>query len=375
MTQRIPASADPADPLLAVDRAVADLRRGTPVALAADDGFAVLLAGEAVTADALARLAELAGAAPYLVVTGRRATALGLIRTEAEAVAIAASNWEAEQVRRLADPALGGAAAIPHPERVAVAARDGCGESAIRLTKIARLLPAALLATVHPAPTDAADWARRHGLQLVAGVRIAAYPTESARSLRAVSEARVPLAGAEETRIVAFRPADGGIEHLAVVIGNPDPAAPVLVRLHSECFTGDLLGSLRCDCGDQLRGAVREIAAAGAGVLLYLAQEGRGIGLANKLRAYALQDEGYDTYDANAQLGFDDDERVFLPAAEILRRLGFARVRLMTNNPRKMDGLAHAGIEVVERVAHVFPANGHNERYLDSKAKRAGHLF
>jgi len=381
MTQIAPDSADQADPLLAVDRAVADLRRGTPVALAAEDGLAVVLAGEAVTDAALARLADIAGTAPVLAVTGRRATALGLARTEAEAVTIAAATWDADQIRRLADPALGAAGAIPHPDRVGAAALDGCGTAAIRLTKIARLLPAALIATVDPAPADGAapadgmDWARARGLQFVDGARIAAYPTDSARSLRAVSEARVPLEGAEDTRILSFRPTDGGLEHLAVVIGSPDPAEPVLVRLHSECFTGDLLGSLRCDCGDQLRGAVREIAAQGGGILLYLAQEGRGIGLTNKLRAYTLQDEGFDTYDANGQLGFDDDERVFLPAAEILRRLGFARVRLMTNNPRKLDGLAHAGIEVVERVAHIFPANGHNERYLDSKAKRAGHLF
>ena len=124
----------------------------------------------------------------------------------------------------------------------------------------------------------------------------------------------------------------------------------MLARLHSECFTGDLLGSLRCDCGDQLRGAIEEIAAAGAGVLIYLAQEGRGIGLVNKLRAYKLQDAGLDTVDANEQLGFDADERIYLPAAEILRELGFATVRLMTNNPEKVEALARCGIEVAERV-------------------------
>jgi GTP cyclohydrolase II len=145
------------------------------------------------------------------------------------------------------------------------------------------------------------------------------------------------------------------------------------VRLHSECFTGDLLGSLRCDCGDQLRGAIAEIARAGSGVLLYLAQEGRGIGLVNKLRAYQLQDDGFDTVDANEQLGFDADERVYLPAAEMLRQLGFERVRLLTNNPEKVAAMTRCGIGVVERVPHVFPANGHNERYLRTKATRSGH--
>jgi len=185
----------------------------------------------------------------------------------------------------------------------------------------------------------------------------------------------VPLLDAEDTRIVAFRPSDGGREHLAIIVGQPDPKKPVLARLHSECFTGDLLRSLRCDCGDQLRGAIEVMSREGAGLLLYLAQEGRGIGLVNKLRAYNLQDRGADTLDANEQLGFDADERVYKPAAEMLRQLGFPRVRLLTNNPLKVEALAACGVEVVARVPHSFPANGHNEAYLDTKARRFGHLL
>ena len=177
------------------------------------------------------------------------------------------------------------------------------------------------------------------------------------------------------TRLIAFRPRDGGLEHLAILIGRPDPTAPVLVRLHSECFTGDLLASLRCDCGDQLRGGIAAIAQAGGGVLLYLAQEGRGIGLVNKLRAYRLQDAGFDTLDANEQLGFDVDERVYSPAAEMLRELGFGIVRLLTNNPEKVAALERYGIRVAERVPHVFPSNGHNARYLMTKATRSGHFL
>ena len=156
---------------------------------------------------------------------------------------------------------------------------------------------------------------------------------------------------------------------------SPDPAGPVLTRIHSECFTGDLLGSLRCDCGDQLRGAIAELARAGSGVLVYLAQEGRGIGLVNKLRAYELQDRGFDTIDANEQLGFDADERVYLPAARMLRHLGFGRVRLMTNNPAKVEALERCGVAVAERVPHAFPANRHNELYLRTKVVKGGHLF
>jgi GTP cyclohydrolase II len=174
---------------------------------------------------------------------------------------------------------------------------------------------------------------------------------------------------------VAFRPLDGGTEHLALKIGQIDFDQPVLVRLHSQCLTGDLLGSLRCDCGDQLQGAIKEINAAGGGILLYLAQEGRNIGLINKLRAYALQDQGLDTVDANLALGFDADERLYRPAAEMLRQLGVGSVRLMTNNPEKLGQLEACGIKIADRVAHVFPSNQHNERYLATKAQRSGHLF
>ncbi len=176
--------------------------------------------------------------------------------------------------------------------------------------------------------------------------------------------------------MIAFRPEDGGQEHLAIVIDEPAKDKPVLIRLHSECFTGDLIGSLRCDCGPQLRGAISEISRNGqGGIVLYLRQEGRGIGLVNKLRAYALQDRGFDTLDANEELGFDADERVYRPAAEMLRQLGFESVRLLTNNPEKMTGLESWGVKVSERVPHKFPSNGHNEFYLQTKKDRAGHLF
>jgi GTP cyclohydrolase II len=190
-----------------------------------------------------------------------------------------------------------------------------------------------------------------------------------------VSEARVPLAGAENTRVIAFRPGDGGTEHLAIIIGEPPRDRPVLTRLHSECFTGDLLGSLRCDCGDQLRGAIAEIGSHGHGLLIYLAQEGRGIGLVNKLRAYALQDAGLDTFDANQHLGFQPDERSYAMAGEILRQLGIGRIRLLANNPEKIDAIAALGCEVVERVPLVFDANPHNKNYLLAKALRSSHNF
>ena len=162
---------------------------------------------------------------------------------------------------------------------------------------------------------------------------------------------------------------------MAITIGNVDTSKPVLVRLHSQCLTGDLLGSLRCDCGDQLRGAIQAIEEFGGGVLIYLAQEGRDIGLINKLRAYNIQDLGADTVDANKHIGFETDERIYAPAAEILKQLGIKSVKLLTNNPDKLTQLSNEGVKVVERVAHIFPSNPHNEDYLKTKAIKTGHLF
>jgi GTP cyclohydrolase II len=192
--------------------------------------------------------------------------------------------------------------------------------------------------------------------------------------LELVSRARVPLAEAVDCEIAVFREAHDLAEHVAVLIGRPNLTEPVPVRLHSACLTGDLLGSLRCDCGEQLRTAVARIASLGGGALLYLAQEGRGIGLPNKLRAYVLQDAGLDTVDADQHLGFLADERRYDVAAALLLELGIARVELMTNNPQKIVALREHGIDVVGRISLVATTNTHNERYLRAKLERAGHL-
>ena len=357
-----------------VDHAIADMRRGGLVLLREQGAALLAQAAEAVSPESLTRIKGLSGASLSLALTARRAAALGLMPPPSApggAVLLrAAADVRAEELRELADPSAAQGSRLPLDD---AATATGVAAAVVELVKLARLLPAAVTAPL--SARNPVSLAEREGIILLDAADVFAYQAMAARSLRPVSEARVPLNDAENTRIIAFRPSDGGIEHLAILIGDPDPKAPVLVRLHSECFTGDLLGSLRCDCGDQLRGAIAEIARAGSGVLLYLAQEGRGIGLVNKLRAYQLQDAGFDTYDANEQLGFDADERVYLPAAEMLRQLGYERVRLLTNNPEKVAALTRCGIAVVERVPHVFPANGHNERYLQSKASRSGHLL
>lgn len=355
-----------------VGRVIGDLRRGAFAVLTGAAQSLVVQAAELITADSMARLASLGDGKVSLALTRRRAAALGLAPTPTGSggtvLLSLPPRTEASFVQKLADP---GAAAVGLG--IAAPEGDAAVDAAVEVMKLARLLPAAVVVML--APEAATRLAAAEGLFIADAAEIFAYQAAAARSLQIVSEARVPLVDASDTRLVHFRPGDGGTGHVAILIGDPDPAEPVLVRLHSACFTGDLLGSLRCDCGDQLRGAIAAIAKSGGGVVLYLSQEGRGIGLANKLRAYELQDAGFDTIDANELLGFDADERVYFPAASMLKQLGFTRIRLLTNNPAKVAELGKCGITVVERVPHAFPANAHNERYLRTKARRAGHLL
>ena len=329
------------------------LRRGRAVGV----GSLAILSAELADADTLAALETRSRAG--LIITARRAAVLNL----ANQIAAAAPDPEPVWVDRPDWLDL----ATPFKGPVRTRALDGDADSAraaIALVKHAGLIPA-----VYAVP--------------LAGAEIAVNcPSEAALALppavarvRISSRARLPLASAEDTQVVAFRPDDGGPEHLALVIGNPDVNQPVLTRLHSSCLTGDVLGSLKCDCGPQLHAALAAIAAnPGGGTLLYLQQEGRGIGLLNKLRAYALQDQGWDTVDANTRLGFEPDERDFSLAAAMFKALGVSSVALMTNNPLKVAGLAAHGF-TVSRVAHDMPPNPHNAAYLATKRDRQGHML
>lgn len=340
--------------LRSVHAAVAALRQGGPVLLR---GRNDLLIAAAETLDE-ATLAQMPPDAA-LVLSSLRAEAVLQQAVSPGPAAVTMPRWTVAALRGLADPTATqvatGLQAVPAPFDADVA---------LALAKVARLLPA-VLAIRSPA---------QHGAVRVDAADVLAHPDRSAGALQRIAEARVPLAAAADCRLVSFREAEDGLEHLAILIGRPEDDPAPLVRVHSECFTGDVLGSLRCDCGSQLRGSIDRMASEGAGAVLYLAQEGRGIGLANKLRAYALQDQGLDTLDANRALGFGADERRFLVAAVMLGQLGLHRIRLLTNNPDKVAGLAACGVAIDRRESLLFAGNGVNDHYLATKVQRLGHL-
>jgi len=329
---------------------------------------AVLAAGQAIRIGDLGVVSVETGEDPGgdLLISGERAAALGLGQRReaadpARPVLVRRSEWlDAATVRELVNPSRDFSRGPLGPLTLGALGDGDAATGALTLARLAALLPALWIAPAESAliaiPVDEA---------LAAGHRT---------HVKLAARARLPIDGVEaETQIVIFRAAEDGSEHAAIIVGAPGGRAP-LVRLHSECLTGDVFGSLKCDCGPQLKAALRLIAADGGGVLLYLRDEGRGIGLSNKIRAYQLQDRGLDTVEANRRLGFPDDVRDYALAAAMLRALGIGEVRLLTNNPAKLAGLENAGVRVAERVAHHMPANPHNADYLATKRRKSGHL-
>lgn len=350
-------------------RAKGDLRMGVPVVLCGAGGAALVAAVEALDAERLADLRSFGP--PVLAITARRAETLKARAYDGDLARIVPpADADLGWLRAVADPADDLRVPMKGP---LTSAREGAADlhrAALSLAKSAHLLPAALVVPV----TDALRLAVDLGLTLLVLDEIA--PALAALPPMAeIVSARVPLVASEAGRVHIFRPDDGGDEHYAIEIGRPDRSLPVLARLHSACFTGDVLGSLKCDCGPQLRAALAQMGEEGAGVLLYLNQEGRGIGLANKMRAYSLQDQGFDTVEANHRLGFEDDERDFRIGAEILRKLGFSSVRLLTNNPKKLAMMESCGLQVVERVPLKVGETAQNAGYLATKATKSGHLL
>ena len=346
-----------------VKRGLAEFRSGRPVIFSSQPAkFLLALPVDGLDAARLHAFEHLcAPATPRLVVTARRARALGIESPGPVALKLA-QGTSADAIFSLvadADPDEAVEFDGPADERAA---------ASIELAKIAHRLPALLVAEID-SPAGAMI---EPPLVVVTSEAVIKFRSEDVHSLEIAGEAKVPLQGGLPTRFVVFRDAVGG-GSAAVIVGQPDFSKPVPVRLHSACLTGDVFGSSRCDCGDQLRIALKRLNEEGGGVILYLEQEGRGLGLANKMRAYELQDGGLDTMDANMMLGFDDDERDYGVAVRMLQMLGCTRVVLLTNNPAKLDGLTKAGIEITGRMPIETPINSDNRRYLTAKASRAGH--
>ena len=344
--------------LIGVSRGLAEFHAKRPVLVTAKGEMLLALPVEGLDPERLAAFERLcAPAAPALVITRQRARALGLGASTSMALRLSARH-SAEMILAL----VGDAKTVGHFEASPAGA---AASAAVHLAKLSQSLPAVLAAKVE----------RVEAFPKIVSVEAAAiahFRDEAVRSLTIASEASVPLNTGTRTRFVIFRDAFGG-NSVAIVVGKPDVSGVVPVRLHSACLTGDVFGSRRCDCGDQLKLALGRLEDLGGGFILYLAQEGRGLGLANKMRTYQMQDDGLDTVDANTTLGFDDDERDYGVAARMLEMLDCTRVALLTNNPAKLDGLAKAGIDIVSRLPLEAPINADNRRYLTAKAERAGH--
>jgi GTP cyclohydrolase II len=344
-----------------VGRGLAEFRAGRPVVVAGAGETLICLPVEGLTKERLSAFRSLsAPIVPRLVLTSLRARSLGIAADEPVALELI-DDVDANVILALVADATSDHEFVPEPAGPAAVA-------AIELVKLAQVLPAVLVAETTATIVNAYN----PSIITVEAAAVTRFREKATQSLTIAGEAHVPLNSGVRTRFVVFRDAFGD-DPVAVIVGTPDMSKPVPVRIHSACLTGDVFGSRRCDCGDQLKLALARLHEAGGGVILYLAQEGRGVGLANKMRTYKLQDGGLDTVDANTTLGFDDDERDYGVAVRMLQMLGCNRVVLLTNNPAKVDGLAKAGVEITGRMPIETPIHSDNRRYLTAKASRAGH--
>ena len=350
-------------------RARSDFRLALPIVIRNGDSGALAISAETVREDRLAALIKMDGPT-VLALTERRSSTLKARAYDGDIARIAVppdanANW----VRAVADPASDLRMPLKGPFATERGGDPSLHRAAVELARRARLLPAAVLNEI----PDPDGFGTRNNLTIVD--LAAEGRNESKSGPIMIASANLPIRVHSETRIFVFRFDSGSEEHCAIEIGKPDRKAPVLVRLHSACFTGDVLDSLKCDCGTQLALALNHMSDAGGGILLYLNQEGRGIGLGNKVRAYSLQDQGFDTLEANHRLGFEGDERDFGIAADILKHLGFASAQLLTNNPNKVCMMEAAGIEISERIPLKSKPTEFNEAYLAVKSEKLGHLL
>ncbi len=349
---------------LTVSRALSEIHARRPVRIDAPGEALFTLPVENLDDQRLREFTDLCGPNGLeLVLTQQRARAIGIEATASVVLPLSAETRASDIFALAADNDRRGHSALQ------ASAAGRAARAAIRLVKLCRSLPAVLVANVKDVMVS-----RMPSVAGVAADAVDRFAASHGEALVVASDASIPLVSGSVARFVVFHDALG-VDQVAIIVGKPDFAEPVPVRMHSACLTGDVFGSQRCDCGDQLRLALTRLETLGGGIILYLAQEGRGIGLANKMRAYRLQDAGLDTRDANTMLGFEDDERDYDIAATMLRQLNCTRIVLLTNNPAKLDGLKKGGIEILARVPLETPVHSHNRRYLTTKAVRSGHKF
>jgi GTP cyclohydrolase II len=345
---------------IAVERALAEFRSSRPVVITDGDNAILVCGVEGLDSELAHDLDNLAHGKARLVLPAARLRRLGLDRTNPGVVSLPVVD-----AARIETLALKIESRVDAP----VSPLHAIDDMALELARMALTIPAVVTMPADLSVLPESLFVR------VSATAVSGYRTSQVKAMRMVGRAPVPLEGAPETEFIVFRGGEGLRDQVAVVVGKPDLTKPVHVRMHSACLTGDLFGSLKCDCGDQLRETVQWMSDNHGGILLYLDQEGRGNGIANKMRAYKLQSQGWDTYDADEVIGFDFDQRKFDFAAVMLTQLGVKQVSLMTNNPEKISALQQAGIELVDNKRVLGRPNPNNVRYLASKRDRAGHYI
>ena len=366
---------------LKIERAISELRRGGKIVISDPNSrYSVLLvASELIQKDTVQDLSERALSRPTIILSNNRCNAIGIQITDQSCSILIDKDWSLHDVLSLCMPLTGHK--IPIINGVIAESDESIVFYCLLILRQSRLLPAGLMSTVsNVAPENINQWAFNNNLIHINISDIKYYEKNTAESLVMSVKAKVPIAETENCEIIIFRPKDGGDEHFCLVFGktrqiDTELEHNTLVRVHSQCITGDVLESLKCDCGQQLKQSIKIMAQADEGVLIYLAQEGRDIGLLNKLRAYSLQETGMDTVEANEDLGFNDDERLYYPVKEMLSQLKITKVKLITNNPRKVENLTKLGINVTERIPIKINPNKYNKKYLDTKSKKSGHIL
>jgi len=351
--------------IIQVERAISDLKRSVPVIIVSGTNAILILAAENCSKNQIKSLIKSTGSKARLVLSSNRIKNLFKKSINTSLATIELNNELLNYIDILSGADLS-TSKLPAISEKTIKAASKLDQPAVELLKISELLPACIAFTLPKNYSDIAFYLTIKPLE------INQFQDLTAQTLKEICRTPLVLENAKKSEIVAFRSA-GGREHYAIIIGKPGTLP--LVRIHSSCYTGDLLASLSCDCRDQLHEAIKLMGKSGGGIILYMMQEGRGIGLINKLRAYALKNRGFDTVDANEILGFDHDERLFKPAAEILKKLKIRTINLLTNNPRKAKGLKEFGIKVNSCVPHIVGSNIHNKKYLKSKKERLGHIL